>query len=260
MTDTPTFLRDDRGLVKGLDYKFKPDGKVDYRALLRPEHLAVNDRSDKRKEALLAKYGKPAKELKVSDVSDDDLLILLNGIRYIAGIRGYTAAIPDLKVSGPEYASVRTLITWLPNYETSMNAVTTGDCGNAHVGNVSAFVTPYLETIATNRAFVRTVRAFLEIPILGADEIKSGSDAQTDSAPAPVQGNPFDPHVVLERIAGEAKPKKLTFASIKKGALEHRSDMTSDPEKWEKWTDIPPTDCTALIGFIKDKEAATSSS
>ena len=60
---------------------------------------------------------------------------------------------------------------FLPNYETGGQAVTFQDMANATLNNTSNFATKFLETIACNRAFVRCVRNFLNVHIVGDDEI-----------------------------------------------------------------------------------------
>ena len=62
-------------------------------------------------------------------------------------------------------------ITYLPNYETNFKEVTFSDVANAAIENTSSFIKKFLETIACNRAFVRCVRNFLNVHIVGDDEI-----------------------------------------------------------------------------------------
>src|SRR6056300_486813 len=62
-----------------------------------------------------------------------------------------------------------------PNYETFGQSVIFQDMANATLDNTSSFATKFLETIACNRAFVRCVRNFLNVHIVGDDEIDKSS-------------------------------------------------------------------------------------
>ena len=69
------------------------------------------------------------------------------------------------------HVAVSCNITYLPNYETNFKEVTFSDVANATIENTSSFAKKFLETIACNRAFVRCVRNFLNVHIVGDDEI-----------------------------------------------------------------------------------------
>ena len=74
--------------------------------------------------------------------------------------------------------------------KTPMNThATYTDVGNATLANTDAFCAKFLETIACNRAFVRCVRNYLNIHIVGADEIdksKGAGQAVESEAVAPI--------------------------------------------------------------------------
>ena len=75
-----------------------------------------------------------------------------------------------------DHVAVICRVTFLPNYETGSKAVTFQDMANATLNNTSSFATKFLETIACNRAFVRCVRNFLNVHIVGDDEIDKSSN------------------------------------------------------------------------------------
>ena len=68
--------RNEDGLINGVDYVFTDDGLIDWRKMVKPEHLVPNkDRTS---------------ETDVTKLKDYQLIILLGGIKELAQIRGYT--------------------------------------------------------------------------------------------------------------------------------------------------------------------------
>lgn len=164
--------RNEFGLVKGIDYKFLPDGTVDWRNMIPQQFLYVNN-DIKRRDKLEKKYGKAYDQIDIvkDNVEDSDLVIMLGGIKYLLKIRGFQKVIPETKISTQEYASVSCFITFIPNYETEGREVIYGDNACAHLGNTNSFGQNYLVEMATNRALCRAVRSFLNINIVSKEEI-----------------------------------------------------------------------------------------
>lgn len=243
-----TFTED--GLVKDMVYHYRDDGSVNWRAMLLPEHFAVNTR--RFAQELATKHSKPAEQLAVTDVEDKYLLIYLAGFRYLARIRGALSVEPTIVASSPTFASVRTLITWRPNPETGGMEAVSGGCANASVDNVSPMVRGSLEAIAENKAFVRAVRSYLEIPILGYDEVNGDDKGGATEGTAPSTTGQFSllPHGHLEKVASD---KGWTLEKVKRGALAHRGDIESDPNSWTQFKDVPPRDCLTIIDLINTK-------
>jgi hypothetical protein len=159
------FERDERGLAKGVVYKFTEDGRVDYRALLKAEHLYV----PKDKISLIEKkYGKPLQDIDLTQVEDRFLAVTMKGLRHICFLRGFKSI--KNKVDSVSYdegyqvtaACTHTCtINWIGNFETGMQEVTTSDSAEASLMNVGNFMKPFIVTASANRAFCRTVRFFL---------------------------------------------------------------------------------------------------
>jgi len=257
---SPTFERDSDGLLKGVVYKRKPDGRIDWRAMINPVHIVRNDQAIKRDEAkLIQRYGKPVAEIETKDLDDRYLLILLAGIKELAHLRGYTPVRPRVAFASEFRCVVETQIDWIANFETLGQPASFGDVGSAIPASVGMGFDLYLEPIAANRAFVRAVRNFLGIHIVGRDEVpfsatvvpdEGGSNTATTESAA-LAPSVTSPQGTLKKAADEAK---ITFEVVRRTVIEkYRDKMKSDPEKWEKWQDVKPADCLTLVDIIRSK-------
>lgn len=149
--------RDELGLVRGLNYIFDESGKVIWRKLIKNEFLVPN--KDK------------TEATDVSQIEDKDLLILLGGIKELADIRGYKSVSYKVISASQDYCCVVCKILWQPNYETEFQEIEFESIADASFNNTESFAKLYLASIAENRAFVRCVRNFLRINIVGKDEV-----------------------------------------------------------------------------------------
>jgi len=150
------------GLIQGIDYKTNEDGSINWRAMVKPEHLFPNRGwFESRKQQM---------PTSIEGLADNQLLIKLSGIKELAKLRGYTSVKYDVIKCEASYVAIKCGITWISNYESEYESFYE-DIANATVNNTSDFAVKFLETIAANRAFVRSVRNFLNIHIVGSDEI-----------------------------------------------------------------------------------------
>lgn len=256
---TPTFERDTDGLVKGIVYKRKADGRIDWRAMINPAHIVRNDSAIKRDEAkLIQRYGKPVNEVKTEDLDDRYLLILLAGIKELAHLRGYTSVRPRVAYASDLRCVVETQIDFIPNFETLGQPASFGDVGSAIPASVGIGFDLYLEAIAANRAFVRAVRNFLGIHIVGRDEVpftsnvtldESGGNSSSESNGS--EPSPLSPQGTLKKAADASK---LSFANVRDTVIaKYRAKMESDPEKWTRWQDVKASDCLTIIDILRSK-------
>ena len=112
-------------------------------------------------------------------------------------------------------------------------------------------VQKFLETIAANRAFVRCVRNFLNVHIVGADEIDS---SQSNAAP-PVTQEPKRPdklspiNLLMEKVdLGEEDFS--TFKDILRGLWKNKQYQNEKAADWESWDDIPKREVVKILGVI----------
>lgn len=241
-------------------YPRKPDGTINWRALVQPQHVYVKKGDEAKVATALGVTPQDIKEGKfdTTRVEDKYLVIRKAGLIELARIRGYTSAAPEVKHASLDYVVVQTHIHW--NAFENQPAVITGGIGEASAGNTSSFMRVYLAAAAENRAFSRAVRQFLNIDIVSADELGgNGVEPETDSGPSVASS--LTPQGVLQKTIEEAKTsfEKMKAASV--GKFKHDQEQLAkdpaykvafktDPSTWTKCEDISALDCMTLIELI----------
>ena len=224
--------RDSKGLLESppIDYVFNKDGSVDWRKMVRREYLVANKQR--------------TNETDVSLLEDRDLLILLGGIKELAQIRGFSSVSYEVVAATQDYFATSCIIGWLPNYETDDKPVIFSALADAHTENTYSFASNFLAATAENRAFVRCVRNFLKINIVGQEEMgnskgsptfKQKSNPKTDSNPTTLLQKTMD-------------IKNITFETIKTKLKQEDFKGATDINTLE---DIPKTKTFELIGRLK---------
>lgn len=231
--------RDEDGLIagSGVSYAFDENGFIDWRKMLDDKWL----------------YPNPTKNLKVTDVSkldDNDLCVLLQGYKEIAQVRGFTNVKYDVSAPSSDYVVATCSIDWIANYETEGSPVTFSAIGDASPNNTNGFGALYLGPMAENRAFVRCVRSFLKIGIVGRDELAANAAASRPvTARASVstedKGSSADPIAMLSSLMEE---KGVTFASVKKRLVEEEYE---NADKIQGINQIPKIKAFELIERLK---------
>jgi hypothetical protein len=120
---------------------------------------------------------------------------------------------------------------------------------NATLNNTSSFATKFLETIACNRAFVRAVRNFLNVHIVGDDEIdKSDKNSPQQSSMSPS----LTPHSMIQNMAKD----KLNcgnfeeFKVILRDWWSNGKYKNENVKNWMNFEDIPATEARILMRAI----------
>lgn len=223
------FQRNEEGLLPNVSYVKKSDGKIDWRKMIEPDCFVPN--RDK------------TSETDISKIEDKDLLILLRGFKEVAKLRGYTKVKTRVRPVSSEFIAAETLITWIPNFETG-ESITTSGTGDATVHNTSGFGSLFLTTIAENRSFVRCVRNFLDIPILGQDEL--GGNAESAKSD-------IDEHTFLENLL---KENNIKFESFKNKMIRQKFEGA---DGWQELSDVPKNRIFEAIEIVKALLAAKKS-
>lgn len=222
--------RNKYGLIddKSLNYVFNDDGSINWRRMVKTEHLVPNRQK--------------TQETDVSKLQDKDLLILLGGIKELAQIRGYTSVEYKVVAASENYFATSCRITWLPNYETGGKEIIFESLADATMNNTKSFARFFLAAIAENRAFVRCVRNFLKINIVGQEEL---GDAKLLYDSSSSNENPTSPHALLEKVM---KDKSVNFDQLKKKLIKESFD---NAENLNSILDIPKAKIFELIERIK---------
>ena len=224
--------RDDNGLITGssVEYIFNELGFVDWRKMVKREHLVPNRQK--------------TSETDVSELDDKDLIILLGGIKELAQIRGYTSVRYDVHSPCPEYVVATCTMAWIPNYETEGREVTFSGIGDASPNNTQSFAKFFLGPIAENRAFVRCVRNFLKINIVGQEELP-GTGMKFPLEQESGEENQANPISLLKSVM---KDKGVTFDKLK---VRLESDKYEKASSINTLEDIPKVKIFELIERIK---------
>jgi hypothetical protein len=237
------FIRDVNGLLECVEYTFNPDNTINWRSMINKEYLVPN------RDAFKNQKDVNLKEIDISVLPDNQLLILLAGIKELAQIRGYLNVNYDVIQAQPDYVAVKCTINWAPNYETNMEPVSFSALADAHLDNTKDFAKNFLMAIAENRAFIRTVRSFLKINIVGNDEMGKTTHVDTEIEPNTLVTQPV---ALLEKTMEE---HKLSFTQIKERAVQKKME---NAESWQSIKDISPLSMFTIISGIKNKNKNTN--
>lgn len=232
------FSRDENGFIEGVNYSFNDDSTINWRAMIKPEHLVPN------KEAFKNDQNLDLKSLDVTTLPDNKLLILLAGIKELAQLRGFTSVNYDVLESRPDYVSVKCSINFTGNYETGHKDIKFSALADAHWDNTHNFAKNFLMAIAENRAFVRCVRSFLKIHIVGSDEMGGKNTTVVSSECETTNSQPVS---LLQKTMNDYG---ITFDQIRQGAIRKK---IQGADLWTSCDDIPPLSIFTIISGIKTK-------
>lgn len=238
--------RDEYGLLRNVEYIFDENGFVSWRKMVDPKFLYPN------KDWFAVRNQETPDS--IEGLEDNQLLIMLGGIKELARLRGFLGVNYDLIRVADGNVSAQCRINWLPNYENPEGCVFSSTA-NATYDNTSGFGGKFLETIAENRSFVRAVRNFLNIHIVGADEIdKSNGKVVEVENDGP---STIIPHKALEKQAINAGfssyedfRQKFLNPLVKEGVYAPQTKPTSP---WTGYADIPPVECRRITPLLKKK-------
>lgn len=229
--------RDENGLIIGIDYIFDENGLVSWKDMVSPMFLYVNPDPKKRKK-IEEKYKKAYSEIipSVDKVDDQDLIIMLGGLKQLLRLRGFEKVCYNIKESNENYAAVSCSIVFSPTFESEFKSQEYTENACAHPANTMSFAQNYLLEIATNRALARCIRNYLNINIVSKEELSAASSTEEESkiiAP--------NPHPILEKMLIE---RKIDINELKK--LVKQPDAT-----WTNINDISRVQAFSIIGFLK---------
>lgn len=244
------YKRNQHGLLENIEYEFNEDGSVNWRAMIKQEFLYPNkDWFEARK-----------KDVPTSPEGLDDkqLLIMLGGIKELARLRGFQSVSFKTDHLSDTYVIANCEIVWSPNYESNGETIVYQDVANATLQNTNSFAAKFLETIACNRAFVRCVRNFLNIHIVGADEIDKSKDAvnsysiEASSDESPIASlSPLSQlkQVFMQKTGGKTFEE---FKEILRQFWVENKYKNGDAAEWNDWDDIPAKEARKIRVLFKN--------
>lgn len=242
-------VRNAYGLFENVDYKYTPEGFVNWRAMINPAFLYPN-------KGWFERAGKPV-PTSIEGLEDSQLLCKLGGYKELARLRGFSNV--DYKLENLENGvSCICTIQWIPNYETTyirgestfFDYVSYSSIANSTSENCGAFMESFKETQAENRALVRCVRNFLNINIVGDDEISKGKMIVQE----PVENSPdaLNPQKNLESQA--IKKGFKSYEQFKSDFLIPKKFSPKEKPKtnWTGYSDIPANECWRISSLLNE--------
>jgi len=236
--------RNEFGLLENVNYEQNDDGSVNWRAMVALEHLYPN-------KGWFQKFNKPFPK-SAEGLDDNQLLIKLSGIKELAKLRGFTEVKYEVIKCELNHVAVKCGITWIGNYESEGKPVYFEDIANATAYNTNDFALKFLETIAANRAFVRCVRNFLNVHIVGSDEIDSSSKDSSELIEEITEATLPSAQKTLEKAARKKGYDTFDqFKSFLRDMWKSEKYQNEDVKTWDGYFDIPASDSRKLMALLK---------
>ena len=232
------------------EYKYNENGSINWRAMVKPEYLYAN-------KDWFELRNKPVPD-SIEGLADNQLLIKLGGLKELAKLRGYNTVRYEVVKCDRDYVVVKCQIHWTKFCESEEKGVTEDYCvfedmANATLENTNDFCAKFLETIATNRAFVRCVRNYLGINIVGDDEIDKSKNKVSSYEGAESTIVNITPQGLLKKQAKD-KLKCESFDDFKtflRKLWVEKSYQNENIGDWKDFSDIPGKECRNLSALIK---------
>lgn len=226
-------LRDKYGLLNSVEHKFREDGYVDWQAMIPNEFLAVNKKNFEARGIDIPEN--------IEDVAEKDKLILLDGFKHIARLRGVKSILKTLSSPSSNYVVATCTVSFLPNYEYPNGLEVTGEA-DCNADYERTFTAQVIATIAGNRAFIRAIRHALNIKIYGQDEMSSMDN--------PENKENHRLNKVRKTLSDLCNDKNISFDGLKKALV--KNGITNALE-YKDFKDIPIDQCSLAISKIKEK-------
>ena len=233
------------------EFKYNDNDTINWRAMVKPEYLYPN-------KDWFELRNKPVPE-SIEGLADNQLLIKLGGLKELAKVRGYNAVAYDVVRCDRDYVVVKCKISWkaLMSEQPSMVILEDPCCfedmANATLENTNDFCAKFLETIATNRAFVRCVRNYLGINIVGDDEIDKSKNKVSSYEGAESTIVNITPQGLLKKLAKDKLGHESfeDFKTFLRKLWSEKLWQNENVSDWKDFADVPAKECRKLTPLIK---------
>lgn len=215
----------------------KEDGSIDWLKLIPEEFIVAQDKSKA--------------DIPISELKDNEKMVLLGGWKYLLKLRGFKSKKDIIHSSSKDFVSASCEIVWLPHEDSGMQEQVYYASADSHDGNTDPFMCQYHTANAQNRAFVRCVREYLNIHIVGKDELSKNSIPDFSNESKGVQSVSPKPQQVLEKIAAS---QNKNLSSALKWISEKQELPKEKIEKIKSWGDIPENVTYKMIGYLMNKK------
>lgn len=230
--------RNSEGLLVGVDYKRNEDNSINWRAMVDDSHFYPN-------KAVLERRNKPIPSKGIEGLKDDELLIKISGIKELAKLRGFKSLKYIPLSVGPDFVSLSCQINWIENFESEETIFES--TADATPYNTFSFMHKFLTTAAENRAFVRCVRNFLNIHIVGWDEM--GPDGEEET-PKKETGLGLPTQTLMKKVNLGSSDFEA-FKSILREWWNENKYRNEKTVEWKDWSDIPVSEVKKMIKIAK---------
>ena len=237
--------------MNNIEFKYNENGSINWRAMVKPEYLYPN-------KDWFELRNKPV-PTSIEGLEDNQLLIKLGGLKELAKLRGYNQVSYEVVKCERDYVVVKCKISWKalmakqPSMVILEDPCCFEDMANATLENTNDFCAKFLETIATNRSFVRCVRNYLGINIVGDDEIDKSKNKVSAYEGVESSITSITPQALLKKLSSD-KLKCESFDDFKQYLRKLWSEekyQNEEAKSWNDYNDVPAKECRKLTTFIK---------
>ena len=146
-------------------------------------------------------------------------------------------------------------ILWTQNFETDFQPASTQEQASANANTTKGKFQHYLEPISANRAFVRNVKSFLCINILGESEISEsgGYDPLHDDAIEESGSSNAGPEAALNTFLSRIG---RTFDEVMTSLIESGGEHWEEAKKWKNIGDVPQEKIIEILTAAKNLKAS----
>jgi len=236
-------VHNEKGRFENIDYKYDEFGFIDWKKTIPEKFLFVN-------QEWFIHFKKDIPKT-IEGLEDHQILIKLAGIKWLAKVYGYKSLDFEVIRSEDYYCVVKCKIEWNCGTVSS-------ELASATDSNCYGFAKNFIETIAANRSFTRCVRNFLNINIVGEEELgpeKEDDDEEVvkDEAPKPKRKPSGNKTIVpQEFFLNQAKDVLGSLESVVSFLKENGIELEQDSEESAILESIDVKVARSLIKKLND--------